>query len=110
MSPGEQLIDLVHIEDVIDAFLHSAGLVIEQHEGYMRYGISSGNPIRLIDLVAAFEEVTGLKLPIAWGSRSYRPREVMIPWTNYMTLPGWQPRVPFAKGIQQTCPAQHVFK
>lgn len=102
MSPGEQLIDLVHIEDVIDAFLHSADLVIEQHEGHMRYGISSGNPIRLIDLVAAFEEATGLKLPIAWGSRSYRPREVMVPWTNYMTLPGWQPRVPFAKGIQQT--------
>lgn len=110
MSPGGQLIDLVHIEDVIDAFLHSADLVIEQHEGHMRYGISSGKPIRLIDLVAAFEEVTGLKLPIAWGSRLYRPREVMVPWTNYMTLPGWEPRVPFAKGIQQTFPEPHVFK
>jgi dTDP-4-dehydrorhamnose 3,5-epimerase len=110
MSPGEQLIDLVHIEDVMDAFLHSADLVIAQHEGHMRYGISSGNPIRLIDLVAAFEESTGYKLQIAWGSRSYRPREVMVPWTNYMTLPGWQPRVLFAKGIQQTFPAPHIFK
>ena len=110
MSPGEQLIDLVHIEDVIGAFLHSADLVIDQHEGHMQYGISSGKPIRLIDLVAEFEEVTGLKLPIAWGRRPHRQREVMVPWTNYMTLPEWQPRVPFAKGIQQAYPEPDILK
>jgi nucleoside-diphosphate-sugar epimerase len=110
MSPGEQLIDIVYIEDVMDAFLHSADLVTEQREGSIRYGISSGNPIRLIDLVAAFEEATALKLSIEWGSRQYRLREVMAPWRSYMKLPGWKPRVTLAKGIQQTCPEINVNK
>ena len=108
MSPGEQLIDLVHIDDVTEAFVVAAAQLPQQSQERMRYGISSGMPLRLIDLVAVFEQTTGLKLPIVWGERPYRPREVMIPWSNYMTLPGWEPRVPFAKGIQETCPVPHV--
>lgn len=98
MSPGEQMIDLVHIDDVTEAFVIGAAQLPQQSQEHMRYGISSGMPLRLIDLVAVFEQATGLKLPIVWGERPYRPREVMIPWSNYMTLPGWEPRVP------------HVFK
>ena len=104
MSPGEQMIDLVHVDDVINAFVVSATQLPQQSQGHMRYGVSSGAPLRLIDLVVAFEQATGLKLPITWGGRPYRPREVMIPWDNFKTLPGWKPRVPFAKGMQQTRP------
>ncbi len=110
MSPGEQLIDLVHIQDVIAAFLLAAELVTKQNVGHTRYAISSSNPLRLLDLVADFEDATGLKLPIAWGSRSYRPREVMIPWSNYVTLPGWNPVVSFATAVRETCPVPLVFK
>lgn len=111
MSPGEQMIDLVHIDDVVDAFIISVGQLLQQSQGHMRYGISSGMPLRLIDLVAAFEQATGLKLPIDWGGRPYRPREVMIPWTSYKKLPEWQPRVAFVKGIKQACPGpQTAFR
>lgn len=110
MSPGEQMIDLVHIDDVVDAFIIGATQLRQQSHGHMRYGISSGMQLRLIDLVTAFEQATGLRLPIVWGGRPYRSREVMIPWTNYMTLPGWQPKVLFAKGIQQACPVQYAFR
>lgn len=95
MSPGEQMIDLVHIDDVTEAFVIGAAQLPQQSQEHMQYGISSGMPLRLIDLVAVFEQATGLKLPIVWGERPYRPREVMIPWSNYMTLPGWEPRVPY---------------
>jgi len=105
MSPGEQKIDLVHVDDVTAAFALSEELVRHQKHGHERYGVTSGKPIRLIDLVAAFEEATGCeKLPIEWGGRPYRPREVMEPWRSYMTPPGWMPRISFAEGIQQTRP------
>ena len=107
MSPGEQMMDLVHIEDVTEAFVVGAAQLPQQSQGHTRYGISSGIALRLIDVVSEFEEATGLKLPIVWGRRLSRPREVMVPWTSYMTLPGWQPRVPFARDIQQTRPVQH---
>lgn len=104
MSPGEQMIDLVHIDDVIDAFIVSTAQLTQQSEGHTRYGVSSGTPLRLIDLVAVFEQATGLKLSITWGGRPYRPREVMTPWRDYKTLHGWKPHVPLAKGIRQARP------
>ncbi len=110
MSPGEQMIDLVHIDDVIDAFIIGAAQLPEQGQGHMRYGISSGMPLRLKDLVVAFEQATGFKLPIVWGGRAYRSREVMLPWSNYTMLPRWQPRVPFEIGILKTWPAQHAHR
>lgn len=107
MSPGEQLIDLVHINDVMDAFALGAELVVRQNVGHERYGISSGAPVRLIDLVAAFEQATECaKLPIEWGGRPYRAREVMETWKSYKAMPEWTPRIPFAEGILQACPVK----
>ena len=104
MSPGEQQVDLVHIDDVLDAYLLAAHLLLKQQEGHVRYGISSGKPMRLKDLVVQFEQATGSSLPITWGGRPYRPRESMIPWTSFNALPGWSAKIPFKVGILQTRP------
>lgn len=104
MSPGEQMIDLVHIDDVTEAFVLAARQVVERAGGHERYGVSSGQPMRLQDLVKLFEKATGTAVPIVWGGRPYRPREVMSPWTDFAAVPGWEPRIPFEKGILQTRP------
>lgn len=103
MSPGEQLIDLVYIDDVVQAFVVAAerlqrGLVIE-HE---TFGISSGNPIALKKLVETYGHVLGKQLPIEWGHKPYRNREVMVPWDSYDSLPGWNPNITLDKGIIKT--------
>lgn len=102
MSPGEQMIDLVHIADVMRAYTLAAEALQNQSEAHTHYGVSSGSPLRLIDLVAAFQQATQTNLPISFGGRPYRPREVMVPWTNYQTVPGWQVQLSFDEGIQQT--------
>ena len=104
MSPGEQIIDLVYISDVVRAFSMAADNVIQQAYNHMRYAVSSGKPMRLIDLVAAFQEITKIKLPITFGGRPYRQREVMVPWINYETMPGWKALIPFSTGVQQARP------
>lgn len=106
MSPGEQLIDLVHIDDVVEAFLLAAHQLRESENRHAHYGVSSGQPQRLRDIVAAFEKATGLPVPITWGGRPYRPREVMTTWTGFSPVPGWTPRIPFEVGILQTRPAK----
>jgi len=108
MSPGEQFIDLVHIDDVLNAFIMATDTLYQQQSGHTRYGVSSGNPLRLIDLVSAFQNATGHTLPITWGGRPYRPREVMEPWTNYQPVPGWSAKVPFETGILQTLPTENI--
>jgi nucleoside-diphosphate-sugar epimerase len=102
MSPGEQLIDLVYIDDVIDAYLIAAerlqtGLTCN-HE---RYAVSLGRPVSLKELVNTYEQVTGKKLPIRWGGRPYRPREVMVPWNTGEKLPGWESRIALLEGIKR---------
>lgn len=104
MSPGEQLIDLVYIDDVIAAFAIAADQIVSQQSGHLRYGLSSGAPLPLRDLVKAFEEATDTKVDISWGGRPYRTREVMTTWSTFERLPDWTPKVAFADGIKQTRP------
>ena len=101
MSPGEQLIDLVHIDDVVRAFSLAADRLsagaVPRHESY---AVSSGAPIKLRDLVELYAQITGTTVPRTWGGRPYRQREVMVPWTNGMALPNWTPRISLAKGLK----------
>jgi nucleoside-diphosphate-sugar epimerase len=100
MSPGEQMIDLMHVDDVVEAFVLSADrLLCSAVEGHERYAVSSGAPIRLRDLVELFGRVIGRPLPIEWGGRPYREREVMVPWNTGVSVPGWLPTVGLEEGI-----------
>lgn len=100
MSPGEQLIDIVYIDDVVDAFVAGAERLLAGVDAPMEeFGVSSGHPLPLRELAAIFSRVSGLPLDIEWGGRPYRPREVMQPWTRYRALPGWQPRVKLEEGL-----------
>lgn len=91
MSPGEQLIDLVHIDDVVEAYLVAAQRLLEGkamlHESY---AVSSGQLLPLKELVELYAKVTKKTVNINWGARPYRYREVMSPWTDFKTLPGWK--------------------
>ena len=100
LSPGEQKIDLLHIEDVVRAFL----LCIESFDDFDRWNsfvLSSGRSIPLRDLVRVFERVAGKKLNVNFGARPYRDREVMTPWNRGQTLPNWQPKVELKSGIER---------
>ena len=102
MSPGEQLIDTVYIDDIIDAFMLAGDYLVKgQYDLCGTYGLSSGNPIILRDVIKTFEKVSGKKLNIEWGGRPYREREIMVPWTSYKTLPGWQPKISLEEGIKR---------
>lgn len=101
MSPGEQLIDLVYIDDVLSAFLLAAENLISSQIGEIEYAVSSGNSLKLKELVHIYEKVTNQKILINWGGRPYRPREVMNPWNKCKVLPGWTPKVRLEDGIKR---------
>lgn len=101
MSPGEQLIDLVHIDDVAEAFRVAADrLRSGAMAGHERFGVGSGRPLPLRDIAAAFSAAIGRPIPIEWGGRPYRRREVMTPWQGDW-VPGWAPRVPLTDGLRR---------
>jgi nucleoside-diphosphate-sugar epimerase len=99
MSPGEQLVDLVYIDDVMDAFVLASAQLATQAAGIEEYGVSSGQPVPLKEIAALYAQVSGKPLNIAWGGRPYREREVMLPWHSYRSVPGWRPKVGLAQGL-----------
>jgi nucleoside-diphosphate-sugar epimerase len=94
MSAGEQLIDIVHIEDVVDAYLIAALRLCQakvlHHE---IYAVSSGYPLPLKELVLLYSEATKKEVKVNWGARPYRVRELMTTWENGKSIENWKPKL-----------------
>lgn len=100
MSPGKQRVDLVHIDDVVRAYLRAAELLECDRPCGLRYSVSSGRLVELRTVVRRFEALMGRKVPVRWGARPYRPREVMEPHRG-TPLPGWKPKISLEEGIRR---------
>jgi nucleoside-diphosphate-sugar epimerase len=100
MSPGDQILDLAHVDDICEAFLHAARLLKEPKQPPVAsYAVSGGQRLSLRQIVATLEKAAGRNLRVSWGARPYRPREVMQLW-NGPSLPAWQPRITLADGFK----------
>jgi nucleoside-diphosphate-sugar epimerase len=100
MSPGEQEIDLVYIDDVIDAYLLVSNEVINMLPENISYDISSNSPITLKQLVVEFEKASGKILNVSWGALPYREREVMKCSRKLNLIHGWAPKINLADGLK----------
>lgn len=100
MSPGEQIINAVYGEDVAAAFLLAGEELLASDTSANRvYGVSAEKLLSLRELVAMYSAVTEYAVNVNWGALPYRPREVMSPWTNYVSVPGWQQKTSLVDGI-----------
>jgi len=100
MSPGEQLLDLVHVDDVVDALLVAAQRAgSNDADSSESFAVPAARRYTLREVVELYSSVTGRPVDVVWGGRPYRDREVMVPWTGD-PLPGWRPAVPLADGLR----------
>ena len=103
MSPGEQLIDISFIDDIVAAFTliakHLHANLPEVPNGSV-YAVKAEKRYTLIQLAALYEQATKTKLNINWGARPYREREVMMPWADGVLVPGWKAKVKIEDGIK----------
>jgi nucleoside-diphosphate-sugar epimerase len=92
MSPGEQLLDLLHVDDVVHGYEVAAdGLLAGHLPSPSQYRLSSGSLVQLKDIVELYRQATGHTVSVVWGGRPYRAREVMEPRSPVPLLPGWIP-------------------
>jgi nucleoside-diphosphate-sugar epimerase len=109
MSPGEQKLDLVHVDDVVDGYLKALALLLDMPKANERnYQISSGRTVSLRDLVSQYERQLGVRVPVVWGGRTYRAREVMIPWQGGVPIPGWKPKIDLESGLRSLVAAMRA--
>ncbi len=102
LSPGRQQVDFVHVDDVVEAFLQAARLLEDElKKAHARsFAVRSSSTITVREFVSLCEKLTGAPIPVQWGGRPYRPREVMKPWRGPV-LPGWKPAIALEDGLRR---------
>lgn len=80
MSPGEQKLDILHVNDVVSGFIKLMNLLNSKVDLLSEYVLTSGEQLSLQELVSKYESIHAVKLNIEWGALPYRDREVMVPY------------------------------
>lgn len=101
MSPGEQIVDLTHVDDVASAFLTASRLLRESSQPLQGHFFVSGERYSVRELVGVVEHATGRALDVCFGGRPYRSREVMVPECASPRLPNWRLLVSLNQGVRQ---------
>ncbi len=101
MTGGEQLIDLVYVDDIVEALMTAGQRASSGEARFESFAVASGRVVSIRELVAVYEGVTGKKLKAEWGVLPYREREMMRPWSAGPVLPEWKPRVTLEEGLRR---------
>ena len=102
LSPGNQMLDFIHLEDVTDFFVNLIeNLDHIKNKSDFHLGTGQGNTLR--DITSIMEDLTGRKANINWGGKEYRPRDVKYAVANiseqYHAF-GWRAKISIRKGIR----------
>ncbi len=102
MSPGQQILDLVHVSDVAKAFLVAARqLMAGKIQGAETFCVSAERRYSLQEIVQLMGDLSPRPLPVHLGALPYGPRQVMKPWTKGIPLPDWKPEVSLESGLAE---------
>ena len=100
LSPGNQLMNLIYIDDVVRNF--SRLLTTRDEFFYRRHFMWSEEYISVRHLVETIEKIADVKLDCLWGERPYAGHEMFEPWPIPMTqAPGFEARVNLEQGLRE---------
>lgn len=114
LTPGEQLRDFIHIDDVVAAFVtvlddlgrrRGCDGPEERSTPVLRYEVGTGRPVSVRDLATMIQRLSGRSdLQLEFGSLPYRPGEVMRVCADVGPLErlGWAPRIGLEEGLSRT--------
>ena len=72
MSDGKQILDFIHIDDVVDFYYELIVNFENLKISRIDYDVGTGNCISIRELVLSLENITGNKANIAWGANKSR--------------------------------------
>ncbi|MDD5081319.1 MAG: NAD(P)-dependent oxidoreductase [Candidatus Omnitrophota bacterium] len=101
MSPGKQMLNLLHVEDIVKGFYVAGKMLMEKEYKNESFAVAAKENYSLKEVLDLFQQLSGQKLNVTWGARPYRRREVMRPWSKYKTLPGWTAKISLKEGLER---------
>ena len=101
MSDGNQDYDVVHIDDVVQAFRQAGEQLLQTPQWKNEtFQVSSLHPLTLRQTVEELCRVNGWSLNADWGARPPVEREIRKAVRLYPPVPGWTPTVPLDEGLR----------
>lgn len=100
MGSGDQLINLLFLEDVVSAIFQLAELSAWKQSQALDYVVRTESSISIRELVEVIEKVTHSEIEANWGARPARMREMTSDWCFGKLLPGWEQSVSLEDGIR----------
>ncbi|MBT3399063.1 MAG: NAD-dependent epimerase/dehydratase family protein [Rhodospirillaceae bacterium] len=99
-TPGDQKLHMVHVDDLIDGFVHAGNQsATGELRGRASYTLPSNQAVTLRELAELWMSANNRRVEINWGIRPHRDGEVMAPWDGE-PLPGWSPQVDLKAGLK----------
>lgn len=100
ISAGEQMLDMVHVNDVADAY-EAAYRHLRENPGVHNeiFGVYTGEMKSLKEIVELYKKILGKEMKLNWGARPYKDREVMRPFEGYAKLPNWENNITLEMGL-----------
>lgn len=101
LSPGEQVLDFIHIDDVTDFYIvliENINLLSKK----MNFQLGSGVGHTLKQVAQIIEDTDNKRTNINWGGKNYRPSDVMhavADISNAFNLLKWKPKLSLNVGI-----------
>jgi nucleoside-diphosphate-sugar epimerase len=100
LSPGHQLINLIHVNDVVRNFIKV--LSIQENFSYRRHFVWQEEYFSVRSLVSSMESVIGSRINCLWGERPYAGHEMFEPWSIPMSqLPSFDSQISLNMGLKQ---------
>lgn len=93
LSAGEQELDLVHIDDVVNGYLIASNLLMinkEKDLAHNIYSLHTGKKYKLKKIVEIFKKYSSKNLKIKMGLIPYRKRQIFKLRYNDRKLPNWK--------------------
>ena len=102
VSPGEQLLDLIHISDVCTAY-EAAYFALVNNATIVNdiFGVRTGVTYSLKEAISVMETALGKRINVDFGGKPYKDREVMKPCELYPFLPDWCAKVSLLEGFKK---------
>lgn len=102
MTKGEQILDFVHVDDIVRFFIAMAEHADEIESG-KEFHLGTGTGTRITELAQIAETESGRKANIEWGGREYRPLDVMhaiAPKDEYLER-FWKAEIDLRNGVRE---------
>lgn len=101
LSPGEQVLDFIHIDDVTN-FYKAVVNNVNKLPCKTNFKLGTGTGHNLKQVATYIEKITNRKANINWGGRDYRNSDVMFAVANLENIAStldWKPQILLKDGI-----------